>query len=676
MRGHHISPLLLLGSALLGSVLLGSFVTAQAPVAMATALQASSFCYDEVRQRLVVPQASGGVVEWDGQHWAQVSATLPAAEAMTVIAYEPTRQRAYGRSGNRMVAYDGHGFTDHGPWPTGQTTGTLHADRQGGLLLLRHDNGSVLFDRWDGSSWLSLPTPGTGQRVPNSAAYDHTRRVLVAQFVRITSGIAFETWEWDGNVWTLRFSNNQTRPGICYDSSNQRILSVASQTFTWTGTAWVLVATNPGPLNPTVTASDPSHGRVWAWNQVQGTRHFVWTFDGSAWSSMPAPHPHVGLRTMAYDERRDRTILFGYEPTLGGNTHHEWDGNAWRELPTGSGPSTRAAHSLVYDPVRQETLVFGGNVGPTRRGDTWAWNGTSWRLAATTGPSPRNGAPMAFDRSRGRMVLVGGTTQSGVVGDHWEWDGQTWTQIAATTPIGAVTGMLGFDEARNRLVLLDGIRRTWEHNGTQWAQVGGTGPRLQGDDTKLVWDAGTQRLQANLFDSNFLPYRHSWDGSTWTIAGDYVGVLAYDGRRGTLLTCNVAGLQAVTAQAATAVHFGTPCGGSTTATSLTAFGLPRPGNRALHVDLRAEATQRPAMLGLALQSTNLALGNGCTMHLQNPFATAIWFTDANGLWHHPLALPDDMALRGVQFVAQGAVLDPASAGGFALTQGLSLTIGD
>lgn len=62
---------------------------------MATALHASSFCYDEVRQRLVAPQASGGGGEWDGQHWAQVSAALPAAEAMTVIADEPTRPRAW-----------------------------------------------------------------------------------------------------------------------------------------------------------------------------------------------------------------------------------------------------------------------------------------------------------------------------------------------------------------------------------------------------------------------------------------------------------------------------------------------------------------------------------------------------------------------------------------------------
>ena len=225
-------------------------------------------------------------------------------------------------------------------------------------------------------------------------------------------------------------------------------------------------------------------------------------------------------------------------------------------------------------------------------------------------------------------------------------------------------------------MLVDGIGRAWEHNGAQWVRVGGTAPRPRGDDTKLVWDEGTQSLQGNLLDGNLELHRYAWDGSNWTIVGDYDGVIAFDGHRGTLLACNALGLRSFTSQAATAVHFGTPCGGTTTATSLTAFGRPRPGNRALHVDLRAEATQRPAMLGLALQSTNLTLGNGCTMHLQNPFATAIWFTDANGLWHHPLALPDDMALRGVQLVAQGAVLDPASAGGFALTQGLSLTIGD
>ena len=57
-------------------------------------------------------------------------------------------------------------------------------------------------------------------------------------------------------------------------------------------------------------------------------------------------------------------------------------------------------------------------------------------------------------------------------------------------------------------------------------------------------------------------------------------------------------------------------------------------------------------------------------------AAAVWSTDASGFWHHALPLPNALALRGLAFVAQGAVIDPASPSGFALTQGLALAIGD
>ncbi len=91
--------------------------------------------------------------------------------------------------------------------------------------------------------------------------------------------------------------------------------------------------------------------------------------------------------------------------------------------------SPTAPETPVYDAARAEIVVFGGygsTVGSL--GDTWAWNGTNWRLAATTGPSPRMGAAIAYDSLRSRIVLVGGAGGPAQTSDHWEWDGTSWTE--------------------------------------------------------------------------------------------------------------------------------------------------------------------------------------------------------------------------------------------------------
>lgn len=53
-------------------------------------------------------------------------------------------------------------------------------------------------------------------------------------------------------------------------------------------------------------------------------------------------------------------------------------------------PGPRYGHEMVYDEARNVTLLFGG-FGPDGepRSDTWAYDGTSWRLLAASGPTPR-----------------------------------------------------------------------------------------------------------------------------------------------------------------------------------------------------------------------------------------------------------------------------------------------
>ena len=69
-------------------------------------------------------------------------------------------------------------------------------------------------------------------------------------------------------------------------------------------------------------------------------------------------------------------------------------------------PGPRYGHEMVYDEAREVVVLFGG-FGPdgVPKGDTWLWDGQSWRLAAKIGPSPRRWPAAAYDSHRGVVVL-------------------------------------------------------------------------------------------------------------------------------------------------------------------------------------------------------------------------------------------------------------------------------
>jgi hypothetical protein len=75
---------------------------------------------------------------------------------------------------------------------------------------------------------------------------------------------------------------------------------------------------------------------------------------------------------------------------------------------------------MAFDQTCGKVILFGG-YDNNFKGDTWAWNGATWSLIATTGPSPRYDHAMAYDSIRGKIVLYGGLQDITEVGDTWEW---------------------------------------------------------------------------------------------------------------------------------------------------------------------------------------------------------------------------------------------------------------
>src|SRR5262249_31100933 len=153
-------------------------------------------------------------------------------------------------------------------------------------------------------------------------------------------------------------------------------------------------------------------------------------------------------------------------------------------------------------------------------GDTWEWNGNTWRMISPGGPSdppPRGDGHMVFDDAAGVCLLFGGEGTSGIFSDTWTWDGVVWTQLSASGPTPARSQFaLAYDRARDRSVLFGGnncngcfLNDTWEWDGVEWSQVGtgGLEPRASCEAT---YDNARQDVALfGGYDGNFL--NDVWD---------------------------------------------------------------------------------------------------------------------------------------------------------------------
>jgi hypothetical protein len=208
---------------------------------------------------------------------------------------------------------------------------------------------------------------------------------------------------------------------------------------------------------------------------------------GNAWS-LVAKHPEIVAAEpgFVFDSHRNRFVAFGGSGGRGqahGDTW-EWDGTTWHKASV-AGPPARQAHMMVFDSRRNRLVLFGGGgvsppgQPPARLGDTWEFDGQSWKQFQAEGPAPRMSAGAAFDSKRGLVIIFGGMGADGMLNDTWAWNGTAWRKLADTGPDARAMGYLAYDSDRDRIVMFGGRKGwpndandTWEFDGTTWKQVG------------------------------------------------------------------------------------------------------------------------------------------------------------------------------------------------------------
>lgn len=111
----------------------------------------------------------------------------------------------------------------------------------------------------------------------------------------------------------------------------------------------------------------------------------TWVFDGTTWTQQsPAASPSTRYRAqMAYDPVLQETVLFGgYDYHSTGNNLADtwvWDGSNWTAKTSAVSPPVLSGYGAAWHPGYQGVVI------PTTGRDLWVWNGTVWRTEHTTG---------------------------------------------------------------------------------------------------------------------------------------------------------------------------------------------------------------------------------------------------------------------------------------------------
>jgi hypothetical protein len=116
---------------------------------------------------------------------------------------------------------------------------------------------------------------------------------------------------------------------------------------------------------------------------------------------------------LAFDEQAGIAVLFGGIDPDDNPLGDTWlfDGSSWREV-RGMAPPARRYAALAYDPDLKGCLLHGGSEddhGQRTFGDAWLFQENDWkRLGKSFDTDPRDDHGLAYHRQAKRMVMLEG----------------------------------------------------------------------------------------------------------------------------------------------------------------------------------------------------------------------------------------------------------------------------
>ena len=213
----------------------------------------------------------GDTWSWNGSKWTQLDVSGPS----------PRNGAAMAALGNSVVLFGGEStgqfFSDTWTWdgsiwtqlsvagpPPRSNAVMAQLDGKlvlfGGLSMTGSDDADTW--TWDGTSWVEVPIAGPSAR--NSAAMAPLEGKLVLFAGIDDAGVTLsDTWTWDATAWTeLALASPPARESavmvpvggvlVLFGGESGENLDASfdgtlSDTWTWDGTAWTLLAVTPHP---------------------------------------------------------------------------------------------------------------------------------------------------------------------------------------------------------------------------------------------------------------------------------------------------------------------------------------------------------------------------------------------------------------------------------------------
>ena len=284
--------------------------------------------------------------------------------------------------------------------------------------------------------------------------------------------------------------------GMAYLPSRARVVALFDDgsggtlaTWEWNGTGWQRITTTVAPQTRQYfgTVADARRDVLVVVGGTAGGGTSIpdlWELGGDRWSLATATLVPRFAPAVAYDPRRGRVVVFGGRDDRGIvslilDDIYEWDGATATELmPSGPKPTARWGAAMVYDPRRDEIVMFGGQDNAKRTDETWTFKSGAWTKHVVPGPSARVYARMIVDATG--VLLYGGEDNAGDSDEMWRWDGAQWTSIGPAPPGRRSNFGFAYDGARGRAVVYGGSSdsSTWEWTGGRWQKVTTTVPAI------------------------------------------------------------------------------------------------------------------------------------------------------------------------------------------------------
>ena len=493
-----------------------------------------------------------------GGAWERV---IPMNWFAATMIVDPPRDRLVLFGGQNAMGQTTELWTrslaDSGRWKRVDVAGPKPAIRADGTAIYdpRRDRMIVFGGAFADGVWslslagtpawtqLALPGSGPGERQGVRAVYDPVGDRMV-MFGGYTPPIRTDLW---GDVWAFALGDSsgwsQVLPSgagpsargdaaVAYDSRRHRILVFsgydwgvsspqrASLPDLWALTLdgipnWVRLSASgdaPPGLYATAATYDSLHDRMVIYGGEEwavGEHREAWVLEFSdppVWtrrSSPVAPTPRLSA-CLAYDERRDRFVMFG------GAGSDTWSLSldaepTWTLLePGGQEPaSTGYFASSAYDPVQHQSLVLGGFAQYGAEGDWWPVEfPVIWSLTLDSRPRwmrvlPDTAAPdcvgqsMIVDSRQDRLVVFSGAdrgdSRSGGLTQLSLEDPQHWENLLADggPPLQREFHSATYDPVRAQMVVFGG-RGPDRVLGDTWMLSLNSMPQWQREDSVAV----------------------------------------------------------------------------------------------------------------------------------------------------------------------------------------------